>query len=275
MKTVNPALAALIVQDLTSLCRLWAVTSPDGLIYRYTDHHSAITFEGELYSSSQAFSASATQLVANNAGSDVEIEVLLDDAELDYTRLERGVFDNAIITLAIVSYRNLDLGSIVLLDGAVNSTQLLNHYVGSLAIGPRLDKVSKSICETYTATCRAGFGDSRCKVDLSAHTDAFTVETVLSGQAFTSLEVAAKPDKHYAQGTVTWLTGDNVGMRIEVITNTAGNVLTLLPCALPVQPGDTGTITRGCFHTVAACKGYNNLPNYRGEPNVPGEEGIK
>lgn len=274
MKNASPALIAALSADLTSLCRLWAVTAPDGTVLRFTDHHSDLVFEGNNYSASEAFSASATALVANNLSSDVDISVLLDDTVFTYQKVERGIYDNAIVQLLAISYKDLSAGSVSLLLGAINSVRLTNQYAANFTVGPKLDKIAKSITETYTAYCRAGFGDHRCKVDLAAHTEPFAVSAVASNQVFTSPEVAARATDYYAQGTVTWLTGTNTGTRIEVVRNSAGQVFTLLPCKLPVEVGDTGQITRGCFKTVAACVGYGNKPNFRGEPYVPGNEAL-
>lgn len=274
MKNISPELLAALGQDLTKLCRLWALTKPTGEVLRYTDHHSDITFEGNVYSAQNAFSATATQLTSNSLSSDVDVSVVLGSTGIDYQQLERGIYDNAPFELSMVNYSDLSAGKIVLLNGNVRNVTLVNKIAARLSLGPNTDKITKSVCEIYTAYCRAGFGDARCKVDLSAHTDAFTVDNIASSQSFHALELAARHADYYAQGTVTWLTGDNAGTRIEVVRNTTGTILTLLPCPMPVQIGDTGEITRGCFKTVAACQGYSNLPNFRGEPYVPTEDGL-
>lgn len=274
MKPASPELIAALGADLTTLCRLWVLNSPDGTILRFTDHHSDIVFEGNTYLSSEAFSASATALAVNDLNADVDIGVLLDETTFTYQKVERGLYDNAVVDLFAVSYRDLTAGSISLLSGAVNSVKLSDQFSANFTVGPILDKIAKSITETYTAYCRAGFGDARCKVNLAAHTETFAVSAVASNQVFTSPEVAARAQDYYAQGTVTWLTGANAGTRIEVVRNNAGQVFTLLPCKLPVSVGDTGEITRGCFKTLAACVGYGNKPNFRGEPYVPGNDGI-
>lgn len=275
MKVISPALLTALKQDLTTLCRLWAIEDPNGSVLRYTDHHSDIKFEGNVYSATNAFSASATMLAANSIGSDVQIDILLGAAGLEYQRIERGLFDNANVDLVAVSYKHLDAGSIDLLVGSIRTVQFTNPLFATLSIGPRLGKIDKPINEIYSAYCRAGFGDERCKVNLGAHTTAFEVESVASSQSFTIDAAGSSPNDYYAQGTVSWLTGRNAGTNIEVIRNTAGQVFTLLPCKMPVQQGDTGNIVRGCPKTLAACQGYGNVPNYRGEPYVPGTEGLK
>lgn len=37
----------------------------------------------------------------------------------------------------------------------------------------------------------------------------------------------------------------------------------------PVAIGDTGLFRPGCNHYRSDCRKYNNIPNYRGEPDVP------
>lgn len=274
MKPISPELQTALNADLTYLCRLWAVTGRDGVTFRFTDHHSDLVFDGDTYQASKAFTATAAQLAANTVGSDVDVSVLVGEGGLDYQKLERGIYDNAPIDLSIVSWRNLDAGSINLFSGMVRTVALENKYQAQLSLGVRLSRLNKEICEQYSPTCRANFGDARCKVDLDAHTDPFTVSVVSTNQAFGATEFAAKAENYYAAGTVTWLTGANAGTRIDIVTNAIGGVYTLLPCPMPVEVGDTGTITRGCQKTKAMCIEYENLPNFRGEPYVPGDDGI-
>ncbi|MFM6006729.1 MAG: phage BR0599 family protein, partial [Sphaerospermopsis kisseleviana] len=39
-----------------------------------------------------------------------------------------------------------------------------------------------------------------------------------------------------------------------------------------VQAGDTLTAVAGCAKTIDACKSFNNIINYQGEPHIPGED---
>lgn len=77
-------------------------------------------------------------------------------------------------------------------------------------------------------------------------------------------------------GVVTWLTGANEGIEMEVKSYTPGQVTLVLPMPFAISadsPQDTFTITAGCDRSPTTCKNrFNNLVNFRGEPFVRGRD---
>lgn len=275
MKIATPELIAAFGENLTHICRLWTVTRKGGAVMRFTDLDRDIWFEGERYFTDNSFQATGIEMAVNSAANDMDITVLLDISAIEYTDLQRGMYDNAPVTLHAVSYNNLDAGSVSLFDGTISDVALPSQQVAVLRLRGDTSKVSKNFVERYSATCRAKFGDERCKVNLALYTKPFTVTDSPHGQEFTAMDMAAEPNDRYTMGTVQWLTGDNVGTFAEVSTNTGGRFMLFKRTPYPILVGDTGTVTRGCQKTVDACKAYNNLPNYRGEPYVPTDAGLK
>lgn len=273
MRNLTPDQLAEISGGLTTLCRVWSITRKDGVILRYTDHVKDLTIGGDIYTATNSFTATATQLTANNVAADTEVIVLLNDAGIDGDDVERGLYINAPYALGLVSYSNLAAGIIPLLTGSVFSISTLDKLTATFTLSFDTERINKSICEVYAPSCRAGFGDARCKVDLGPLTTAFTV-TSGSAKLVGSTDLDAFPANHFAQGTVLFTSGDNSGVRVEVIASSAGQLFLLLPLPYPPQVGDTASVTRGCTKTVAACTAYGNLANFRGEPYVPGQEGL-
>lgn len=73
-------------------------------------------------------------------------------------------------------------------------------------------------------------------------------------------------------GTVRWLTGNNTGF-VHAISAIENQLVTLdYNINFPIKVGDTGLFRPGCNHYRSDCKKYNNIPNYRGEPDVPNVE---
>lgn len=275
MINVSPELLAALSADLTYLCRILTFARPDGTVLRFTDHDVDLLFEGETYISTKAFSASATNLTLNRLNNNVDIVCILDPNTIRYEELVMGLYDNAKVTLSIVSYKHLEYGAVELINGLIQNCQVTNRQSATLSVRGNVKRAQKQVCETYSAECRAQFGDARCKVDLAPHTYDFTVTTYVYRQQFFSEDLVGHSPEFFARGVVEWLTGPNKGIRIEVIGSNEGNIHLLLPIPMPMSPGDTGKIVRGCFKTLAACQGYNNVPNYRGEPYVPTEDGIE
>ncbi|ARK07421.1 F5/8 type C domain protein [Sphingobium phage Lacusarx] len=78
----------------------------------------------------------------------------------------------------------------------------------------------------------------------------------------------------YIGGSVQFLSGQNTGMTLEVIDfDDATNTVTMFDAPYyPLAVGDLFKIAQGCPKTPAACKLYNNYVNFRGEPDVPGQD---
>lgn len=274
MRSTSPEMAALIASEVTTLCRLWTIERKDGTVFRFTDHDRFIDFDGNRYEAENAFMATAVQSVLNSASSDLDVSVLLAPGSLEYADMVAGLYDEAPVTLRLISYNNLDAGSIALFDGKVSTFTMPNQQTALLSLRGGLKRVTKNITERYSATCRAIFGDERCKFNVATVTTAFTVDTVAGVQQFTASELAASPVDHFILGVVEWLTGPNAGVKIEVAGNSAGMVTLMFKPPRQIEVGDTGTIQRGCTKTIDACTAYANTPNYRGEPYVPGDDGI-
>lgn len=274
MKPMLPTFAALLAENATTLCRLWSITRVDGLVHYFTDHDKDVEFDGHVYAATNAFTASAVQSQVNTVGSDMDVQVLLHPDRVSFHDLLAGLYDNAPTELKLVSYKNLEAGSLMLFEGMVSTVDLANPSLGMLKLMGRVQRVMRVLTERYSPGCRAAFGDARCKVNLALYTVPFTVTSAANGQQFTSADLAAQPENRYTLGTVEWTTGRNKGTIQEIATNAIGDFKLLFRTPYMPAPGDKGVVTRGCPQTVAACKGYNNLPNYRGEPYVPGDDGL-
>lgn len=75
----------------------------------------------------------------------------------------------------------------------------------------------------------------------------------------------------FDNGVVTWLTGLNAGLSMEVQSYTPGQVVLFQPMPNQIQVGDTYTIHAGCDYSFPTCQTrFLNTLNFRGEPFVPG-----
>lgn len=276
MKPVDPLMLAELGRETTTLCRLWVIEPKGFAPMRFTDHDTDLTFQGNLYRSDRSFQASAIQSAVGGQSQNMEVTVILDEGESGITHYEllRGKYDNAPVTLYIASYMALEALPLKIYAGKVGSVTLPTRLGGLLSLVGNISRLSKVITEMYQPYCRCDFGDSRCNYNLTLVTETFTVTSVEGKLAFTSS--IDKPEAHYGDGTLIWLTGANAGHALEVQTNLeGGKVVLFFHSAFPIEVGDTGTITRGCKKTWDFCQNeYNNLPNFRGEPFVPGDRFI-
>jgi hypothetical protein len=77
----------------------------------------------------------------------------------------------------------------------------------------------------------------------------------------------------YIGGTVTFRTGHNHGKTMEISGLDNNNFITLFEgMPFEFQVGDVFDIVQGCNKDPETCKLYNNIINFRGEPDVPGQD---
>ena len=79
---------------------------------------------------------------------------------------------------------------------------------------------------------------------------------------------------HWQYGIITWVTGANAGLSMEVKTNTqTGGFVLFLQMAFVISVGDTFSVEVGCDKLFSTCKAkFNNVINFQGFPYVPGPD---
>ncbi len=83
------------------------------------------------------------------------------------------------------------------------------------------------------------------------------------------------PDAFITEGNVTFLTGSNTNLKMEVKTfvQSSHTVSLFLPMPFDISSGDTLNITAGCNKKLAVCRDtWDNVDNFRGEPHLPGND---
>lgn len=115
----------------------------------------------------------------------------------------------------------------------------------------------------YNASCNRNFYSNDCGVKRSDLTVSGTVTTGDVNNLSTSLTFA---DKFYDSGVVTFMSGNNYGIRRTIKSSLNNNIALLKP--LPYAPGvgDQIIMYPGCPKTYPACR---NQPNYRGYMYIP------
>lgn len=81
--------------------------------------------------------------------------------------------------------------------------------------------------------------------------------------------------EYYQNGVVTWLTGQNSGLKMEVKKYSIGSLELFQTMPYPIALGDTYTVTAGCDKQLATCRDrFANVVNFRGEPHMPGNDSL-
>lgn len=255
----------------TTLCRLFEVAPILGDPLYFTDCDQDVTIDDIVYRADHSFQPSAIQNSIGGSNGNLELTLLFGASQITYADALRGVYQGATVTVSIASYANIAAGIGVLNSGRIGSFSLPSKLYGVISVVGSSGKMDRTLTEVYTPICRADFGDSRCTLDLAAFSAAFTITAITDSSLIMTGLTAA--DGLYNLGTLTWATGGNAGRAQEVAYSLAtGAVALFYPPPYPMVIGDTGTIIQGCAKTLAACTVYANVPNFRGEPYVPGDD---
>lgn len=102
-----------------------------------------------------------------------------------------------------------------------------------------------------------------------------TVNGVYNRATLSADGLNAYPENYFKYGVLTWLTGENQGVSVELRGHSTGARASLVLLeAMPnvIQPGDTFEIVAGCPKTRVACKIFDNINNHRGFPDMPTED---
>ncbi|CAA2141467.1 phage BR0599 family protein [Hyphomicrobium sp. ghe19] len=103
-----------------------------------------------------------------------------------------------------------------------------------------------------------------------------TVTGVFGRANFSAESLSVYPDDYFQYGIVTWLTGENAGLKVEAHAFRklpSPNIELFEAMPFVITEGDTFEIVQGCPKTRTACRStFNNNHNHRGFPDMPTED---
>lgn len=108
-----------------------------------------------------------------------------------------------------------------------------------------------------------------CFVDKTLHQYPRTIATV-DGTNFTCTAHSEAEEGSFSGGFVEWARDDGSMQRLG-IEHQDGNDFRVLGSTAGLTVGTEVTIYPGCSRNTAACKLFDNLPNYGGFPHLPGK----
>lgn len=106
------------------------------------------------------------------------------------------------------------------------------------------------------------------------HTSIYAIATASDHKHFsvsTSLYGESKPTDWFTWGVVEFLTGKNIGRKVEVLSYTHPDFTTALSVPYVPEAGDLIRVHTGCDKMRKTCREkFANVINMRGEPDLPG-----
>lgn len=245
-KTISIALANHYAQGSTTISRQVRIQRKDGFVLRGTTCAHNLLINGELYLSKYGATPSAISQEASAAVANSEIDGFLSDL-VTAADLKAGLWDNALVSVFEVNYRDLTMGILTLQTGAIG-----NVSAGRSAFKADIRGVTQSLQNTvgklYAKGCSATLGDAFCKVNLASYTVTGTLTAVAALNQFTDTARLEAVD-WFKYGVITWTSGLNVGLSMEVAAFSNGVVTLALPMPYQVSAGDAYSLVAGCNKT--------------------------
>ena len=271
MKDCSVSLAGHLAEDVTRLASLWRVTRTDGTEMGFTDHDRDLVVDGLTYKAATGFTPTTVASSSGMSVDNLDIQSVLDSDDISEADLRAGIYDYATIEVMLVDHGAPDGGTLYLRKGTLGEIKMSGPtFVAELR--GMAQAFSNQIGLLYSPTCRADLGDARCGVDLTAITAKGVVQTVYNRRSFHD-PVRKDPDGWFRNGLLSWISGANTGLCMEVRSYAAGTFELFLPMATAIMPGDGYEVQAGCNKLFETCRDkFDNAASFRGEPHVPGND---
>jgi uncharacterized phage protein (TIGR02218 family) len=274
MKQISTQLAAHLAQDVTTLAMCWKLMRRDATVLGFTDHDRDIVFNGVSYQAATGFTPSAIQTTGGLSVDNLDVEGMLSAGSITEADILAGLYDFAEIEIFQVNYTDLTQGALALRRGWLGEVSFYKQQFIAEVRG-LTQRLSQTIGELYSASCRATLGDGRCKIDLGVYSVTGSISGVPFGQQFID-SGRYEASGSFSCGTIGFTGGANAGLSMEVkeyiyTAGIGGQFALALPMPYPVAAGDTYSLSMGCDKTMQTCfQRFNNVVNFRGEPLVSG-----
>lgn len=279
MKTCSTRLLAHLAQDSTTAALLWKITRQDGVVMGFTDHDTTITYNdgasvnAVTYEPQQGATTSASDTSSDMSASSTDLVGFLEADSITEADIFAGLYNFAVIEVMIVNYMDLTMGHLCWKRATLGEVKPKNGQFTAELRGLEF-YLSTSLGETYGPQCRADLGDERCTIDLGPLTQngsVLTPDPIYPKIKFVPAAGLVGAAGYFNGGVLTFTSGRNLAYRLEVGSWDGTTFVMFEDFPYPVEVGDTFTIEPGCDKTIATCfTKFNNVVNFRGEPNIPG-----
>mgnify|MGYP000398044816 CR=1 FL=1 len=274
---VSEDLLAHLGTGVTTLCRCWAVTRRDGVVMGFTDHDRELSFEGITFGANTGLTARALTQTTGLSVDNTEAVGALSDAAVREADLLAGRYDGAEIRVWLVNWAAPEQ-RVLQFQGAIGE---VTRSGGAFQAELRglAEALNQPQGRVYQKPCTAVLGDGACGFDLGqpGYFAELAAEEVEEGRVFRFAGLNGFEPRWFEAGRLRILEGAGAGV-IGIVKNDRYEddvrVVELWESLrLSVAAGDLLRLEAGCDKRAETCRlKFNNLRNFRGFPDVPGED---
>jgi uncharacterized phage protein (TIGR02218 family) len=260
---------------ITQIARCWKLTRSDGVIYGFTDHDRALSFDGVTFRPETGMTAAALSQTSGLSVDNTEALGVLRDAAITEQDIAAGRFDNAEVESWVVQWSAPE-NRVLQFRGTIGDITRANGTFTAELRG-LADALNTLTGYVYQKTCTAMLGDQRCKFDLT--TSGFSTEVVISsvqdGRVFTFDNFGIFETRWFERGQFQVLDGPAIGLRGSIKVDRPENGTRLIELwdrlRQAPQTGHRVRLYAGCDKRMETCRvKFFNILNFRGFPDIPG-----
>lgn len=268
MKSASANLQNHLAGSVSTLALCIKITRRDSTVFAFTTHTSDLVVSSVTYvSAGGSFSPHMIKTSGDMSVDNTDVEALIDSSYITDSDLLAGKFDYADVEFFMVNYKAVADGILRLRKGTLGEIES-NGDTFRAELRGLTQHLQQVIGRLYGKRCDADLGDARCTVSLAAYTVTSTVTSVASKQQFNGGSVPAA-----AGGKLTWTSGNNNGLSMEVQAVSGSTIALSLPMPFTIQIGDGYSVYRGCDKLPDTCRVvFNNILNIRAFPFIPGND---
>lgn len=274
----HDGLAAHLASGTTHMAHAWAITRSDGTVLGFTDHDRPLTFENIQFRADSGLSAMALQQGTGLSVDNSEAIGALSDAAIREADIEAGRYDGAEVRAWVVNWSEVSERQLIF-RGTIGE---IRRAGGAFTAELRglAEVLNRPIGRVYQKPCGAVLGDMSCGVDLSA--PGYSAQVLVSAMDEAQVVLPKLPDfapGWFTRGRLVVLSGVAEGQSASVKRDGVGadaRRLDLWTGISGLAAGDLIQVEAGCDKRMETCRyKFDNLANYRGFPDIPGEDWLK
>lgn len=277
MKSISTALKTHLASGTTTVAHLVKMTRKDGVVLAVVlDYDRDITFESVLYKTAFGVLPSAADTSAAMNVDTMDAKGALLALGINEADIAAGLWDLCDVMVKRVNYNDLTMGAEI----------VKRFIIGEISIGRAqfdaefrgiTQKLQQTLGDVVTPSCNANLFDARCGIPQTEGTWKFSnkaVTTATNQRQFTISSLSQAAD-FFTAGKVTFTTGLNVGLSMEIKQHSTGGMFILqevMPYAISV--GDQMTVFAGCRKRADVdCRDkFNNIVRFRAFWKLPGQD---
>lgn len=272
----NSALLAHLATGATHVCYCWSILRQDGFAIGFTDHDALIRFEGIDFNPSAGLSARALASTTGLSVNNTEALGILQDDAITEADIEAARYDGASVTIWQVQWDAPEVRKVQFKGTIGEVTRSSGGFQAELR--GLTEALNQPQGRSYLTNCSAVLGDQRCRVDTAdpKFTTLLSAQAITDGQVFHFAEIAAYQGRWFEGGFLEVTSGRVKGLSGVIKLDqpeVMGRSITLWqPIPIAVDVGDTLRLIAGCDKRDTTCRAkFDNLINFQGFPDIPGE----